>query len=536
MNPSYESSPSPPPARVGLAVALAVVLALPWLNPFALGPSPNVQPLLISWASAALALGLVAVGRVSAAVLWRAAVWVWVGAAVLSAGMGLLQYLDLAADLAPWVNPTDPGVVYANLRQRNQFATLCAIGLAALAWGTAAHSDAGRGKGIVAIAGLLAAAWIGMVWGLTGSRTGLLELVLLWLLALVWRFAAPAPGGRIWPTLAVATLAYLLAASGLLPGLGDGGAAPLAHVWEGNEVCASRFTLWANVWQAVLQKPWLGWGWGELGYAQFMTLTTGTRFCDLLDNAHNLPLHLAVTLGLPLAALLVALVLALVWRGQPWRAAQPGARLAWAVLGVVGLHSLLEYPLWYGPFQIAVLLAVLQLVAGRALPEQADRALLSGTRARVMGAVAALALAGFCGVVAQSYERVSRLYSIEAARAVVFDPFNELQYHDIFLFVNEVAFSRLSLPVHNGQPQDQYALAQQLLHYSAEPRVIERVLESAQLLGRADEVAFYKARYAQAFPERFIEWLAMEPLGARSPNGPVAPNGPASEPASGVQP
>jgi hypothetical protein len=204
--------------------------------------------------------------------------------------------------------------------------------------------------------------------------------------------------------------------------------------------------------------------------------------------------------------------------------------LAWAVLGVVGLHSLLEYPLWSGPFQIAVLLAVLQLTAGQALPVQADRALLSGTRARAAGAVAALALAGLCLVVSQSYARVSRLYSIEAVRAVVFDPFSELQYHDIFLFVNEVAFSRLSMPVKNGRPQDQYALAQQLLHYSAEPRVIERVLESAQLLGRADEVAFYKARYAQAFPERFIEWLAMEPHGA------VMPNAPASEPASAVQP
>jgi len=532
---SYQPSPSPPPASLGLAVALSVVLALPWLNPFALGPTPNVQPLLISWASAALALGLVAVGRASGTVLWRAAVWAWVGAAVLSAGMGLLQYLDLAADLAPWVNPTDPGTIYANLRQRNQFATLCAIGLAALVWGHAASSGVGRGQRIFDVLGLLAAALIGMVWALTGSRTGLLELVLLWLLALVWRFAAPAPG-RVWPTLAVATLAYLLAALGWVPGLGDGGAGPLARVWEGNAVCASRLTLWANVWQAVVQKPWLGWGWGELGYAQFMTLTTGPRFCDLLDNAHNLPLHLAVSFGLPLAALLVALVLLLVWRGQPWRAAQPGARLAWAVLGVVGLHSLLEYPLWYGPFQIAVLLAVLHLAAGEALPGRADRALLRGTRARAAGAVAALALAGFCWVAAQSYERVSRLYSFEAARAAVFDPFNELQYHDIFLFVNEVAFSRLSMPVQNGRPQDQYALAQQLLHYSAEPRVIERVLESAQRLGRADEVAFYKARYAQAFPERFIEWLAMQPLGARITNGPVAPNGPASEPASAVQP
>jgi len=176
-----------------------------------------------------------------------------VAAAVLSAGMGLLQYLDLAADFAPWVNQTDPGTAYANLRQRNQFATLCAIGVAALAWGAAAHSASGRSKGILEMAGLLAAALIGVVWGLTGSRTGLLELVLLWLLALVWRIVGPAPAsapasGRVWLTLAIATLAYLLAASGLLPGLGDGGAAPLARLWEGNAVCGSRLTLWANVW------------------------------------------------------------------------------------------------------------------------------------------------------------------------------------------------------------------------------------------------------------------------------------------------
>jgi hypothetical protein len=84
--------------------------------------------------------------------------------------------------------------------------------------------------------------------------------------------------------------------------------------------------------------------------------------------------------------------------------------------------------------------------------------------------------------------------------------------------------------VRSANAQEQYALAQELLHYSAEPRVIERLLESAQLLGRAQEVALYKARYAQAFPERFIEWLAMEPHGA------VMPNAPASEPASAVQP
>ena len=31
------------------------------------------------------------------------------------------------------------------------------------------------------------------------------------------------------------------------------------------------------------------------------------------------------------------------------------------MLGVIGLHSLLEYPLWYGPFQVAVVLCATRL-------------------------------------------------------------------------------------------------------------------------------------------------------------------------------
>ncbi len=67
----------------------------------------------------------------------------------------------------------------------------------------------------------------------------------------------------------------------------------------------------------IAQKPWLGWGWGELDYAHYMTLFPGVRFCVLLDNAHNLPLHLAVELGVPVAALLCFAVLAWVWKARP---------------------------------------------------------------------------------------------------------------------------------------------------------------------------------------------------------------------------
>ena len=104
----------------------------------------------------------------------------------------------------------------------------------------------------------------------------------------------------------------------------------------------------------IVQHPWLGWGWRELGYAHYIHLYDGPRFCDILDNAHNLPLHLAVELGVPVAVTTCGLLGWWVVRAKPWAETDATRRMAWTVLAVVGLHSLLEYPLWYGPFQIAV--------------------------------------------------------------------------------------------------------------------------------------------------------------------------------------
>ena len=87
----------------------------------------------------------------------------------------------------------------------------------------------------------------------------------------------------------------------------------------------------------------------------------GPRFCEIMGNAHNLPLHLAAELGLPLALLVCATLLGLVLRARPWRETDATRQLGWSVLAVIAVHSLLEYPLWYGPFQLAALLALMLL-------------------------------------------------------------------------------------------------------------------------------------------------------------------------------
>jgi hypothetical protein len=126
---SYSAAP-----ESGLWPRLVVLaLTLPWLNPFEPGPAEvAVQGLLSLLALGALCLvpwrahGPGAMARVLAAS--------WLLAALVSTGLALIQYAGAASNWVPWVNVAPPGTVYANLRQRNHFASLISLGLVALIW------------------------------------------------------------------------------------------------------------------------------------------------------------------------------------------------------------------------------------------------------------------------------------------------------------------------------------------------------------------------------------------------------------------
>ena len=124
---------------------MLVVLAmtLPWLNPLAPGPSPAVMPWLIALAAAASLMLLAslrapvgpAIGVTSFSGHWAMpTAWAWLLAGVLSSAIGLLQYFGATAAFDPWINQAKLGEAFANLRQRNQFASLTNISLAALIW------------------------------------------------------------------------------------------------------------------------------------------------------------------------------------------------------------------------------------------------------------------------------------------------------------------------------------------------------------------------------------------------------------------
>lgn len=483
-----------------MVVLCATLIALPWFWPLLLGPLSAMWPDLFAWAMGALLIALLPATRDRARLAIASG---WLVAALGSAVLGLTQYFDLENGLYPWVAPTRPGYVTANVHQLNMLATLLAVGLLCGWWLlikrflTTLHATWMLGVLLVALAA-------------TASRTGMVHLLVISCILLYWH---PRYWRRLLVILGLCWGLYTVAANGL----------PwLAWVTRGIVIdrdllgrlgedvgCHSRRLLWSNVADLISVKPWTGWGPGELLYAHYITDFGEQRFCEKLSNAHNLPLQLTFTLGVPVALVVGTLLLWVLFKLKPWATTQPTERLCWGVLALLAVHSLLEFPLWFGVFQLMALLAVWQIyVVRRGAGDAAPADVVPPARVRIMVSSILLAVLSF---VAWDYIKVSQLYLPERMRLNRYkdDTFNKTR--DTVLFKSHVLIAQIvamELKPENAELILQGALAS--LHVAPDSRVIRRVIESAALLGRTDIVELHMARYKAAWPKEYAEWIELQ--------------------------
>jgi hypothetical protein len=213
-----------------------------------------------------------------------------------------------------------------------------------------------------------------------------------------------------------------------------------------------------------------------------------------------------VEVGVPLAALICGLLARQVWVARPWRAAGADRQLAWGVLAVIGLHSLVEYPLWYGPFQLATVLGA-WLLWREAVP--AKSSMKKTALARVFIGVIAIVCIAILAYAAWDYRRVSQLYVAYDARVAAYRDNTLEKARSSWLFQEQVGFAELSTTA--LQPEIAaylHASARWLLHFSPEPRVAQKLIDSATLLGRSEEARFFAERYQAAFPQSYQDWVA----------------------------
>lgn len=279
--------------------------------------------------------------------------------AELSALIGVLQHYQ-------WHTPLDAVIVmqispsvYGNLAQPNHFADYTALGLASLGL-------LFQQRRIKAVYVILLALPLLHGLALSGSRSSWLYLLLMTGLAWWWmrRDAAMKPLLRYGLLLLAGfVLMNLIAQLSFMLGADSGTDTVqriIANSGRGETSGSIRLYMWHEAVLIFQQSPWLGVGFGQFAWHHFELLPVlrADNITGLYNNAHNLILQLAAEAGI---AGLLALVVAIgAWLYGLRGAARTAAHWwGYAVLGVLGIHSMLEYPLWYAYF-----LAVTALLLG----------------------------------------------------------------------------------------------------------------------------------------------------------------------------
>ena len=402
----------------------------------------------------------------------RILAWSWLIAGLVNAAMGLTQYFAQTAEPL--------GTAFGFLRQRNHLSTLCNIALLSLLylWTQRLTKPSTMRPADHFCAGI-ACAVLTAALAATCSRAGLLELAICTVFILA--YAITNRHRKLLLAVALAALFYVVWAYALplLSGSPETIFGRIAQTSAAAELQNSRRLLWRNTLTLIQSQPLLGVGWRELAISlRTADFELATRFEEQADNAHNLPLQFAAELGVPFTALWFALFAWLIVQSKPWQTRIPAQRLAWGVMMVIGIHSLLEYPLWYAPFQIALGLSA-GLVFLRPISDQAPTA--TSVRIPIWQGLAGMTLICFCTYAAFDYHRVRQLFIAEDERASIYRSNTYAQAEASWLFAAQVRFAKLTTtPVTPDNAEQMRRLAHEVLHFSPEPLVLKVLLEAEQ--------------------------------------------------------
>ncbi|MCC7484185.1 MAG: O-antigen ligase C-terminal domain-containing protein [Burkholderiales bacterium] len=365
---------------LGLAAALVLLRREPWRA--GLIPAPAAAPLVLTLLiGMQAALGSVPyVEHALAAVfylLWAAALVVlgsvlrrefglarlaeFLACALLVAGLlgvlaGVFQLHGPPEILSPVVTARWSRAIYGNLAQPNHYAAYTAMACASAVF---LHVRGRAGAALTAVS----LALLAFALAVAGSRSSWLYLGAFAALGLAWRRArGDAQGARLaaWAVslLPLFALAQWVAGLPLLqPELQA--LTPAQRLFETAGGIQARLQLAGEAWRTFLTAPVAGAGWGQFSWHHFLHIGDNGPGAapGTCAHAHNIVLHLAAETGLAGVLLLAGAVLLLV--ADLWRLARdPECWWLAAILAVLGVHSLLEYPLWYAYFLgIAAMLA-----------------------------------------------------------------------------------------------------------------------------------------------------------------------------------
>lgn len=263
------------------------------------------------------------------------------------------------------INSQDYGVARGNMMQPNHLANYLWTGITAACFLHLSRRFSSRWL-IAAVAPLL------LVAMMTSSRSPMIYLTGLNLLALLWWFRARSLQARRWLRVTLLLVPGFLLAQALSPAEFVTPVGRMSN--DFSELIASRDAPITTTSIKILEskialamfvdKPWLGNGihsyaWGSFVLAeQFPSSLQGHA-----ENAHNLFTHLLAELGMG-GVLVLVTVLSIWWRGVAAQKWTPAHLWLLSVLMIEAWHSMVEYPLWYSFFLLPTALLLGALDSG----------------------------------------------------------------------------------------------------------------------------------------------------------------------------
>lgn len=344
------------PRMVLLPLALMAFIALQaQILPQVVSQEAQLAMLYLLWAALLMALIGLLVQQTS-----RAQVAFW-----LAGGLSVAALCATALEFTYRLQ----GVVgaWGNIDQANHYGDLVALGLASVVYLLTVVKPAWRFY-LLALAGVI-------VLGLSLTPSRSVWLYWLSMLLMAWRWQRPALR-LLLAGFVLYVLLQLLWTTGILPTQQTTAVERLYQEVGGAPV---RLHIWRVAWQLFLQTPWLGQGFGQFDLAYFQAGQPIPELTTRMEHAHNLILHLLAELGIFPVLLLLALLG--LWLRQLLGALnKPSAEHSnslrvWLLMltAILGLHSLLEYPLWYAQF-LGVAAMMLALGDERFLPVRLSQA------------------------------------------------------------------------------------------------------------------------------------------------------------------
>lgn len=405
--------------------------------------------------------------------------------ALVSAAIGLIQLWGVQSTVSQYVLPQIHGRIYANTGQPNHLANYLCLGLASAAY---LYSK----RRLALPLAIVAAAPLLLVLTVSGSRSAGFYLAALVLGALALRVMRPSPAGSRILGFVVFALAGFVAmqwlAEFVLPTAALRVETVAARVGDQGVFSSIRLRLWHEAWLMFLDQPFAGVGFRQFPWQHFLLnpQLPPPRIEDAInDHAHNLLLHTMAEFGIAGVVILIAGIA--VWlRGL--RRQEADANLWWlcAVLAILGIHSMLEYPLWYAYFLG---------IAAVAFGASESAAVKVGDRSRGRLVLVLMLGLGWMSVanIYQDYRVLQALHRIEpqpsgaearngeSTAAVLLD----LQQHSLFSPFVELALSRLMV-LNREQLEDKLAFNGLVMRFAPAADVAYRQAILLALDGKQD--------------------------------------------------